>query len=262
MYVKLLLLYVFTYGAFIPTSHLVTAIAGGHDTTIMRHSGVVSLHRDGQHICGAAVLSNNWLLTSAKCIGLGVEGLSVHAGSVFTNGTSYEVEKAIAHPDYKPNSHDADLALLYVKDNITDTKFTNPFLVPYGEVVEIPEGADCSLVGWGKLANGSYPQQLQTGYTISMTREACRKHYTEELITMNMFCVDIGTHTIAACQGDFGGPVKCNADGLTALDGIASWGMGCRKMNNKPTVVTKLSNYGDWIRNITGIKKPGSHDET
>nr|CAH7750991.1 unnamed protein product [Callosobruchus chinensis] len=259
MCIKPLLLYAFLYGAFLLTSHLVAAIAGGHDTKIDRYRGVVSLQRDGHHICGAGLISANWLLTSAKCIALGADGISVHAGSNFTNGTSYVVEKAIAHPDYKPNSHDADIALLYVNDNITDTNYTSPYLLPYGATQEVPEGAQCYLLGWGKIANGSYPSQLQVGYVTSLSREVCRKHYTEELITMNMFCVAstlsrIEYNTIAACQGDFGGPVACFAEGLVGIQGIASWGMGCKETNNKPTVITNIYSYVKWIRNVTGIK--------
>ncbi|VEN59453.1 unnamed protein product [Callosobruchus maculatus] len=259
--INFFLLCALTYHATILASDLVTAIAGGHDTQISRHRGIVSLQRDGRHICGAGLISVNWLLTSAKCVALGPQHLSVHAGSNTTDGTRFEVEKVILHPDYKPAAHDADIALLYVKENITDTNFTSAYLLPYGKTEEIPEEAHCHLIGWGKLANGSYPRDLQMGYVIALSREVCRKHYSQELITMDMFCVasnlnTLDHNTIAACQGDFGGPVVCYATGLVGIQGIASWGMGCRTTNNKPTVITKVYSYVKWIRNVTGIKEP------
>nr|CAI5870129.1 unnamed protein product [Callosobruchus analis] len=80
---------------------------------------MVSLQRDGHHICGAGLISANWLLTSAKCVALGAQRLSVRAGSSdATNGTLFEVEKAILHPDYKSGSHNADIALLYVGEDL------------------------------------------------------------------------------------------------------------------------------------------------
>ncbi|CAH2007418.1 unnamed protein product [Acanthoscelides obtectus] len=143
MCTKLLLLYVVTCNAF----YLVAAIAGGHNSTITRHQGAAYLQRNNRLICGAAIISSNWLLTSAKCVGVGTHGLTVHAGSGFSsNGTSFQVEKVIVHPDYKQNSHDADLALLYVNENVTDTNFTRAFLLPCGNVQEIPEGAYCHLI--------------------------------------------------------------------------------------------------------------------
>nr|CAI5870128.1 unnamed protein product [Callosobruchus analis] len=186
------------YNAYILNFQLVAAIAGGHDTKIAIHSGIVSLQRDGSHFCGAGVISANWLLTSAKCVATGAQGVSVHAGSTFTNG-------------------------------------------------------------WGKLANGSYPKRLQVAYAPMLSREECRKYYSEELITTNMFCVagtlkDMEKNTVAACQHDFGGPVECDAEGTYGMHGIISWTMGCKQTNNKPTVITNVYRYNEWIKNITGIK--------
>lgn len=84
--------------------------------------------------------------------------------------------------------------------------------------------------------------------------------FTQKVSQEQQICAQ-GTDSSApvdACQGDSGGPLTCKYDKSVssgpkhqqfALIGLTSWGIGCGQ--NLPAVYTRVSNYLDWIKNIT-----------
>jgi len=66
-----------------------------------------------------------------------------------------------------------------------------------------------------------------------------------------MFCAGFERGGRDACLGDSGGPMMCQRDdGKWLLLGITSNGDGCGRAG-RPGVYTKVSNYLNWIANVT-----------
>ena len=67
-------------------------------------------------MCGAAILSENWVVSAAHCINKTANyiveaGISDHEEM---GEFEYETEKIIIHPDYNNTSYDSDIVLIKV----------------------------------------------------------------------------------------------------------------------------------------------------
>lgn len=218
----------------------VEGIVGGHNTTINRHPWQVSLQHEGTHICGAAIINLQWVLTSAQCASKYID-LSIRAGSNYTNkdGEVYKVNKILIHPEYNEKTFDSDLALLRVSENITVDHAIDCSL-PQGKYPVLNDAVG-DITGWGYTDSGSeeLANIIQFAQPSIKKLEECRESYAGRTFTENMLCA--GTHKLA-CSGDYGGPVIVSG----RLGGILSWGQGCGD-SKYPSVFVVVSPYVKWI---------------
>ncbi|XP_078481480.1 chymotrypsin-like elastase family member 1 [Ciona intestinalis] len=221
-------------------------------------------------ICGGALINDQWILTSAHCIGTnnpllyGVV-LGEHKVSVLTgHEVVSSVDRIISHPSFNRNSLDFDIALIKLTLKITFTKYIRPIcLVTAATRTDdtIPPsfaGAVCVTVGWGFTSSpqGQRSDQLMQ-INLSITpRILCRSivqsngaAYSNRFIFPSdpQFCAGgmLGEDT---CNGDSGGPLMCmHADGKYYLHGITSYGTTVCGQLNKPGVYTKIASLSSWI---------------
>lgn len=88
-------------------------------------ASVASVHQFGRHICGASVISNNYVVTAAHCVVYLTKktkkNLQVLIGSYdqTSGGLKLDVEEIIHHESYDPTyPFLSNIALLKVKKNI------------------------------------------------------------------------------------------------------------------------------------------------
>ncbi|XP_050691017.1 serine protease persephone-like [Eriocheir sinensis] len=197
--------------------------------------------------CGAAVISDRFLVTAAHCAVNEKNPISsVRLGDIDLNKDNeanskpkdYDIKQIILHPGYRGNTtvRHYDLALLQTYDIIEFNDVVFPYCIPKASP---PPGTIVTASGYG-LYNATSASQhvLEANFTIIDTKEcediyiknfqddALRLKYPNLLQNTDIICAldDVSD----ACQGDSGGPVIWKKDGKEYLAGLVSAGANCR----------------------------------
>lgn len=164
------------------------------------------------------------------------------------------VKRMIVHRDYNPETFDNDIALLEL-----DVPFEmQPNVIP----ICLPE-ADKDLVGlyghvsgFGKLSyGGMMPNILQTVKLPIIANDKCQKMFADaghyKFIGSNFVCAGYPQGGKDSCEGDSGGPLMMEHDGVWTLVGTVSHGIKCAEPN-MPGVYMKTFSYLNWIKSVIG----------
>jgi len=225
-----------------------------------------------QHICGATIVGNKWIITAAHCIVDGPKASSYNVVVGRHSLTSFNkdftrrhgVQRVIVHPkwtgDYEEEMSN-DIALIELRTPMTFNEFVQPACLP-DNVSSNPDGlyqpGTMALIsGWGEM-DPKKPEQEDPGRSPRILRaaaipfiewNACKNanFLYQEMVTKTMTCAGYMTGGIDGCQGDSGGPLVKIVDGKATLLGVVSWGIGCAQPNN-PGIYTNVAYELDWIR--------------
>lgn len=131
-----------------------TFIYGGERATENQFPYLVSIRvlRDGEfkHECGAAVVSDRYVITAAHCFSpeVNLEGyrLSIGAHTLDDEGVQYTVKRFVLHPNYDQPAQENDIALIQTRDFIQFSKNTSVIGVRR-DFIDKHEKA--VIAGWG-----------------------------------------------------------------------------------------------------------------
>ncbi|XP_065305444.1 uncharacterized protein [Dermacentor albipictus] len=238
-------------------------IVGGHSSAPGSWPWQVALYKEGEFQCGAALVSDRWLVTAGHCFYNTLTSQWVARMGMLRRGTEmpspFEVVASISHviihPQYVDKGFANDIALLKLDKPVDFSDYIRPICLPSDGETERPRHTSfCVAVGWGKLLEVGrlFPDTLQEVPLPVLTTEECRRRtlflplYN---ITENMFCAGYERGGRDACLGDSGGPLMCQkVDGRWSLVGVTSNGDGCGRPG-RPGVYTKVMRYLPWIHN-------------
>ncbi|KAI3376207.1 hypothetical protein L3Q82_016717, partial [Scortum barcoo] len=183
--------------------------------------------------------------------------ITVHLGHYSQSGPNSHdvtrgVEQTTCHPSYFFPFNDICLLKLSAPVNLTDYIF--PVCLA-SENSTFYTGVSTWVTGWGLNENNTFPDILQEVNVPVVGNNECRCSYGSD-ITEDMICTGLRDGGKGPCSGDAGAPVVAKKCSSWVQVGIASFSTGCA-LPNYPTVYTRVSQYQEWINNVTGSSQPG-----
>ena len=247
------------------------AIVGGREADPGEWPWQVALINSGgdlywDQFCGGSLIDPGWVVTAAHCVENRLpDTLQVVAGihNLVEPDEGYvlrNVSQIIINPAYTMAArYDSDIALLKLAEPVVFRPAGSG--LPIAGLRLVPAGSGpltgimSTITGWGNMdpIGTNYPATLQEVEVPIISNADCATTYGDSL-TANMLCAGLPEGGKDSCQGDSGGPLMVynNAARRWELAGIVSWGSGCAQPG-APGVYTRVSNFGQWVLDMTGI---------
>ncbi|XP_067828053.1 complement C1s-1 subcomponent-like [Heptranchias perlo] len=217
-------------------------------------------------VCGGALVSDRWVLTSASCVEH-EETLRMLAGGTDRNALAQwsplESEEILTHPrfarlpaDQRRSDFDNDIALIKLKKRIKMGPTISPICLPANDPkYKVGVGKVGYVSGFGKTELFAETDVLMFALIPVVEMERCRNtslFSRTASLTENMLCA--GSEGVDACTGDGGGAFVVadprDSDAYYAA-GVVSWGIKCGTYG----IYTNVMNYLDWIEStMAGIR--------
>lgn len=215
------------------------------------------LFQSGTPFCGAVLIEERWVLTSALCVSnikpdivrLGEHDVSLEGED---DVQEMKVEKVLTHPDYQGRITENDIALIKLDKSVIFSNFVRPICLPR-EDIDLT-GSTAWSTGWGNsnLAGQRNKNILQEIVQEVLGNEECEEIYEDLGHSLSLpeggyICTLDREGDKSNCYGDGGGPVVVQRDDKSwELVGIQSWGVGCGR-SGQPNVAAKVEAFLTWI---------------
>ncbi|XP_062036208.1 enteropeptidase [Lepus europaeus] len=233
-------------------------IVGGTNANEGAWPWIVALYYNGQLLCGASLVSRDWLVSAAHCVyGRNMEPtrwtaiLGLHMTSNLTSPhiVTRRIDEIVINPHYNERRKNSDIAMMHLEFKVNYTDYIQPICLPEENQVLSP-GKNCSIAGWGRLIyQGLTADILQEADVPLLSNEKCQQQMPEYSITENMVCAGYEEGGIDTCQGDSGGPLMCQENNRWFLAGVTSFGYQCARPN-RPGVYVRVPRFTEWIQNF------------
>uniref|UniRef100_A0A8D0ERA6 Peptidase S1 domain-containing protein n=1 Tax=Strix occidentalis caurina TaxID=311401 RepID=A0A8D0ERA6_STROC len=236
-----------------------TRVVGGEDARPHSWPWQISLQYDSsgtwRHTCGGTLIDPSWVLTAAHCIRWALTYRVVLGKQVLSEdepgSVAVGVEKIIVHEKWNSFLIINDIALIKLAQAVKESETIQPSCLPPAGLI-LENGYPCYITGWGRLrTNGPLADTLQQALLPVVSYEICsQRDWWGSNVRTTMVCAG-GDGVTSGCNGDSGGPLNCQREGLWEVHGIVSFGsaLGCNTAK-KPTVFTRVSAYIDWINEV------------
>ncbi|NXP92989.1 ENTK Enteropeptidase, partial [Passerina amoena] len=136
-----------------------TRIVGGNDARREAWPWIVSLHFNFQPVCGASLVSDEWLVTAAHCVyGRQLKpsrwqaalGLYSQSDLAQPPAVVQNIDRIIINPHYMKQTKDSDIALMHLQHKVQYSDYIQPICLPEKNQQFSP-GINCSIAGWGAI---------------------------------------------------------------------------------------------------------------
>lgn len=238
-------------------------IVGGTPAPIGRYPWLAALgFEDGkgviEFLCGAALITNQHVVTAAHCVrnrnDLKVVRLGEHNLKTDTDGPheDFGISVRIVHEKFNTVSFANDIAILKLDKKVTFKDRIKPICLPLeGPFTseELVAKRDPGIVaGWGTVSYNNVSSNILLHVQLPIIpEEECRTKYEvfkQVVIDNTTLCAGRGGKD--ACQGDSGGPMMYVYNKKAYIVGVVSFGFRCAEPKF-PGVYTRVQHYKEWI---------------
>ncbi|XP_008053518.1 enteropeptidase [Carlito syrichta] len=233
-------------------------IVGGSNAREGTWPWVVALYYNNRLLCGASLVSSDWLVSAAHCVyGRNLEPskwkaiLGLHMTSNLTSPqvVTRLIDQIVINPHYNKRRKDNDIAMMHLEFKVNYTDYIQPICLPEENQIFSP-GRNCSIAGWGRIIyEGPTANILQEADVPLLSNGKCQQQMPEYNITENMICAGYEEGRIDSCQGDSGGPLMCQENNRWFLAGVTSFGYQCA-LPHRPGVYARVSRFTEWIQSF------------
>lgn len=215
-------------------------------------------------ISGATLISEQWLLTTAKNLFLGhedgatAEDIAPTLRLYVAKNQQVEVEKVVLHPDYSK----IDIGLIKLKQKVPVGERVMPICLSSKDYAEV--GRVGYVSGWGRNANFNFTELLKYVMLPVADQQNCVRHYevstepekkqpkspvgVQPILNEHTFCAGLTKYQEDTCYGDAG-----SAFAIHDLDedtwyaaGILSFDKSCSVAEYG--VYVKVPSILDWVQ--------------
>ncbi|ODM87661.1 Proclotting enzyme [Orchesella cincta] len=231
-------------------------IIGGQEAVPHEFPWMVSLWgKSGKHICGGALLDNEYVLTASHCISKytpqDVSKIKLYIGDHNIHSTSdghhevRSVSRIVKHKRFSLQTFLNDIALLKLDRPVAFTDRIRPICLPSG-AKQIESDPQLLVAGWGQTTyKGASSSVLRKVTVPGISSDKCGTIYngiSPAGITAEMVCA--GGNGVDSCIGDSGGPLIQLVNNRYEQVGIVSFGREC---GTYPGVYTRIYSFLNWI---------------
>ena len=213
--------------------------------------------KDDNFLCGGTLISNRTVLTAAQCIdkSISMAVINDYNPPNIAGHIRHAFACQIVHPAYNRKTKNYDFGLLILAEPVI-SKMARPACLP--KIVKEYDGRKLGVSGYGTVhTRGQYYFLPKDVYVTGWSRRRCRDIYGNGSITDQMMCA-ASPSSDDICHGDIGGPLtSTDGNGVTSVEGVASWGTGCY-ISNFPEVFGQVDTVLGWINDngMTDGKSP------
>lgn len=209
-----------------------------------------------RHRCGAAIISDRFLLSAAHCFRDEFAPIRVRVGTIEAEdegAPTYDIARVVRHPRYGSLRRLNDIALIELRSSIQMNTQVQPICL-YTGIDELPATQNLTVVGWGIDNTEDVSKVLLKGIVRPIIRSDCHRRFNQHIMRFNVtdghLCAlgdldEEGTAT-DACQGDSGGPLVMHQDNKFYLVGVVSTGPACGG-ESLAGIYTWVSKYVPWV---------------
>ncbi|GBN31368.1 Clotting factor B [Araneus ventricosus] len=203
---------------------------------------MVSIRKNGKHLCGGSLIDRSHVLSAAHCFDsrdtLDPSRYTVHIGNIRVNeGYPVKVKNIVVHEDYIPKQYYHDIAMLTLDKEILSPYVAHICLPSPQIAVRNLTGSNTSLLGWGHTSfggRGTSVLHIVDNIPVVTTKK-CREAYLQVAqgslprgVTNDFLCAGFEEGGKDACQSDSGGPLMYkenpeDSDSPWVLVGIVSF---------------------------------------
>lgn len=238
-------------GVAIPESQGITSERPllGEETLVGNHPWLVSIQYFKAHVCAGSIVSDNIVLTTARCTNFTTQDLSVRIASlVGLRGPRHSVVYTKRHKGYQVLDGVAvnDVGLIKVSPEFVFMSYVRAIALPGEQGKVVAPGTVVTVAGWISTFETRRGTSLMSASLRVVDNAQCKAS-----LNSTQFCV--ATYGGDVCQGDPGSPVVVNGVQV----GIVPSAFGC-VYTNRPKSYISVSQYRDWI--ITNVSIIASFD--